>query len=195
MKTANCMCCGKTWTGLRLYRKKPKGTASLILHNAFCSRKCAWKFKNSEADRKSRCSVCRKATGVATVSRCGECLLPPAGTWDRKITEWIRLPSEHIPKSWDDKLWAMMSTNRHREAIAVVRELKPKKKRKSRRRTAWLDKWNEACSEMILQFRQEQKRAGNKDQWTNTLYNWQTNHGKRMRLKEHRLRLKECEQS
>lgn len=195
MKTSNCMCCGKTWTGLRLYRKKPKGTASQILHNAFCSRECAWKFKNAESDRKSRCSTCRKATGDATVSKCGQCSFPLAGTWDRTFAKWMRLPAEHIPKSWDDKLRAMMSTNRHREAIAVVREAKPKKNRKSRRRTAWIDKWNEACSEMILQSRREQKRAGNKDQWANTLYNWQTNQGKRMRIKAHRSRLKECEQS
>lgn len=117
-----------------------------------------------------------------------------ANGWHRVLLNWSR--QRHGPtkeKSWDDKLRAMIAGNMHREAISVVAEVIQKPKRKSRRRSAWIDKWNEACSEMILLFNREQKKEHNKDPWINKLNNWQSNHGTRMRIKAERSRLKDCE--
>lgn len=190
----NCLCCGKTWYRHSISRKKSKHDSSKY-HNCFCSKQCRGRHKTWEANRIARCGKCGKATGDVTVVNCGQCRLPEAGTWERRIAIWMRTTWEHKPKSWDDKLRAMMATNMHREALSVIRETKPNKKQKIRRRSTCTDKWNEACSKMILQSIQKQNRNKNKDPWTNTLYNWQTNQRKRMRIKEHRSRLKECEQS
>ena len=177
-----CLCCGAT-----VYRRDRRWAQE------FCSKRCSMGYRKYESDRKARCSKCGKATGENDVRQCAECRIPKAKTWDRLFVQFLNRKHEYKSKSWDDKLRCMMATNMHREAIAKPqREMKPKQKRKTRRRTVWIDKWNEFCSEMILEHNRDQKKV--KDPWRKKLGNWQTNHAKRMRIKEHRLRSKECEQ-
>lgn len=188
-----CLCCGKMWYRHEVTRKQSKYKTSRF-HNCFCSRQCAKKYVTWETDRGARCNDCGKATGDGDAVKCEECKLPPLNTWDRLFVQFMNKKHEHKPKSWDDKLSAMIATNMHREAIAKPpRELKLKQKRKTKRRSAWIDKWNEACLEMILNHNRERNKE--KDPWRKKLGNWQTNQKKRMRIKEHRSRLKECEQS
>lgn len=116
--------------------------------------------------------------------------------WYCRIKWWVKQPTIAVLDKWDKKLRSMIGTNRHREAVAKPpSEAKAIQKRKRRRRSAWIDKWNETCSEMILLFNREQKIERKKDPWVNTLAHWMTNHSKRMRIKEHQSRLKDCEQS
>jgi predicted nucleic acid-binding Zn ribbon protein len=117
-----------------------------------------------------------------------------ANEWHRRISSWINQTHKHVPKSWDNKLAAMVGGNKHREAISVVSESSKKPKRKSRRRSSWIDKWNEACSEMIMLFNREQKMELKKDPWMNTLAGWVSNHGRRMRIKTHQSQLKDFEE-
>jgi endogenous inhibitor of DNA gyrase (YacG/DUF329 family) len=117
-----------------------------------------------------------------------------ANGWHRVLVNWSR--QRHGPtkeKSWDDKLRSMMMCNRHREALSVVSELNHKPKQKRRRGTAWVDKWNEACSEMILLFNRKRKNDISRDPWDNKLMNWQGNHRRRVKEKSHRSQLKDCE--
>ena len=72
MKTSLCMCCGKAWSGHRLYRKNPK-TESSKHHNAFCSRQCAKKYLAWESDKNARCGTCGKATGKNGINLCKQC--------------------------------------------------------------------------------------------------------------------------
>jgi len=195
-KTRMCLCCGKTWSGNRILQKKPKGTASKMLHNAFCSRGCAWKYKGDQADRKARCGKCGKATGKSDVTNCMACKRPPRNTWDGRLFEWASKESRHIPKSWDEKLNAMKRNNLHREAVATVREEKSTAANfKRRRKTAWVDRWNEACSEMILAFDKDRENDRRTDEWARTIHSWVANSRKRILIKQEKLRLRACGQS
>lgn len=191
-KERQCLNCGKMHIPLLVSRSDYAGKHKFS--NMFCSRKCSGKYKTWASDRKSKCRSCGKATGNKSVTKCATCPNRLCfDQWDRVLDVFVSRDYRHMDKTWDVKLNSMINTNRHREAISCTSKVASKKTRKRRNRTAWVDKWNEACSEMILKHTALEQKTTTADPWRKTLYNWQTNQRKRMRIKKEKSRLKECD--
>lgn len=180
-----CLCCGKTWYRKDGSRKQPKGKASIRFHNAFCSRKCAWRYKNAESDRKARCVTCRKPTGMAAVTKCVQCR--SGDEWEKAIRSALRR-AVRIEKCdpWMVKIASLIRINEFRGETSrrVTTHLVIGVNEKRGSVVKWGCHYLDVCSRLL---KVERQKIG-KCPWARAIHN-------RLRSQSQRMERKACMKS